>query len=223
MFGFIDSASDHAAALSHFHSYVCFFLVLVVVFVIWLLKMILKFVVLERDLRVFNKSTATFFGVEIPHLNFFFSVFSALLSVKGLFQIFSDIFFAALATLNVTKVFYSYGINKTIYPDLGSKINVFSTLPALIPTSKAYVRPYSVGSYLASYLASRDAFNSSVLRTFRGALHDVPFLFPYERVEIKSYGPYTSVEQFITLYLFTTSYVLKLKHVSWSKISTDKN
>lgn len=140
-----------------------------------------------------------------------------------MFQFVSDFYYAGCTTVNATKVFYSYGVNKTIYPDQGSKVNVFSTLPMLIPTTKSYIRPYDAGHYLAAYVNSRNTFNNAVLRTFRGALHDIPFLFPYERVEIKSYGPYTSVEQFITLHVFVTSYVLKLKHFSWVKFIDSKN
>jgi len=223
MFGFIDSASDHAAALSHFHNYVCFFLVVVIVFVVWLLKMILKFVVLERDLRVFNRATATFFGIELLHLNFLFWIFSANLPTTGLYQLVGDIYYALAATGGATKVFYSYGVNKTLYPDQGVKVNVFSSLPVLSYVSKAYVSPYSAGHYLSTYISSRDSMKSAAVNIFRGSLHDVSFLFPYERVEIKAYGPYTSVEQHITLHLFITSYILKLKHLSWSKVNNSYN
>ena len=67
MFSFIDSASDHAAALSHFHSYAMFFLILVIIFVVWLLKMVLKFGVYERDLRKVSSETLV---ANVPHLNF---------------------------------------------------------------------------------------------------------------------------------------------------------
>ena len=218
MFGFIDSASDHAAALSHFHSYVCFFLVLVIVFVVWLLKMILKFVVQERDLRVFNRATASIFGIEIPHLNYFFWIFSTLMPRGGLRQLIADFYYVILVTTNVKKIFYSYGVNKTLYPDQGSKINVFSSLPQLTPVSKSYVSPYSAGHYLSVYTISRSNSDLAVVGVFRRALHDVAFLFPYERVEIKSYGPYASVEQHITLHLFITSYILKLKDFSKNRL-----
>lgn len=125
--------------------------------------------------------------------------------------------YALLATGNVTKTFYTYGLNRTMYPDQGFKTNVFSTLPALTPSLKSYVSPYAAGNFLKTYLSGRDELSSSTLAIYRNMLHNTPFLFPYERVEIPSYGPYTSVSQFITLQLFITSYFLKLKHTAFSK------
>lgn len=54
LFGFVDSASEHAVALTHFHSYVMFFLLLVIVFVVWILKLVLRFVIFERNLLLFD-------------------------------------------------------------------------------------------------------------------------------------------------------------------------
>lgn len=50
MTGFIDPASEHATALVNFHHYATFFLILVIVFVVWLLKLILQFIVFEKKL-----------------------------------------------------------------------------------------------------------------------------------------------------------------------------
>lgn len=60
MFGFVDSASDHAIALVHFHDYAMFFLIAVIVFVVWILKLVLKFVVLERNLQGLNTARYIF-------------------------------------------------------------------------------------------------------------------------------------------------------------------
>jgi Cytochrome C oxidase subunit II, transmembrane domain len=50
MFTFQDPVTEHAKALINFHDYTFFFLVVVVVFVIWILKMVLSFVNFEKNL-----------------------------------------------------------------------------------------------------------------------------------------------------------------------------
>lgn len=212
MFSFIDSASDHAAALSHFHSYVLFFLILVIVFVVWLLKMILKFVVFERDLR--KVSSETFFA-SLPHINYFFLTFAYLVSnIRDVSQTSQDTYSGFLILNNVTKTYYSYNLTKTIYPDQGNKINVFSIFPHLHLNTRAYNRPYFPGNLSTIYLSAQKDYVTALLNVLRTAMHNIPAVFPYDRVEITSCRPYSSVEEFITIDLYVSAYILALKHLS---------
>lgn len=221
VFGFIDAASDHAHALAYFHSYVLFFLILVMVFVVWLLKMILKFVVFERNLNkfeVYSVAELTRNVIRVPGA----SHFTALLLTStfgareiGLFVY--DLYYATMLTFNSRKFFYSYGLQKTIYPDQGLTVNVFSALPKLISTSPMFRRYLSAGFIVSLYNSSSEE-EVAVVRTLHSLWHNVPFLFPYERVEIPSYTPYKSVEDYITSQLYISAFTLKLKYASWGKL-----
>ena len=104
------------------------------------------------------------------------------------------------------------GVRRTIYPDQGIKVNVFSSLPQLAPIEFEYRFVNKAGALVGLYLQRRAEYKSSVLEVFRSAKHDVPFLFPYDRVEISHTGPYSSVESFVKLHLYTSAYTLALKH-----------
>lgn len=224
MFGFIDSASDHAAALSHFHSYALFFLILVIVFVMWLLKMILKFSILERDLLNTTLRSISIFGFKV----FFYRPLTALFIMfinlmpadskirAALFQNFFDVNFAFLSIFNAGKNVHSYGLTPTMYPDQGNRINVFSNFPQLVSTELDYRRPYSAGYLLKHYLSNRSATTTSLLTIFRNSLHNVPFLFPYERIDVKFYGPFKSVDSFIKLHVYSAGYLVFLKNAVWA-------
>lgn len=221
MFGFIDSASDHAAALSHFHSYAMFFLVLIIVFVVWLLKMILKFVVAERSLiltdfqtadsLIFNKASLAHF-TYVGHL-----IFSLTAANRKLSALIYDLYYAFALTFNISKTFYSYGIQKTMYPDQGLGVNIFSTLPRLVFTQSQFRPYYSVGALTTLAATTLSGETAELLTIFRKSKHNISFLFPYERVEINSHGPYSSVEEYLTLQLYVAAFTLKLKHSSWAR------
>jgi len=101
-----------------------------------------------------------------------------------------------------------------MYPDQGKLINIFSTTPRLALVEAAYRSPYSAGFYFT--LCSSTPLNrltNELLYVFQGAIHDVPFLFPYERVEIDFHGPYRSVEQYLTIQLYVSAFTLSLKHL----------
>jgi len=223
VFGFLDAASEHAASLAYFHDYALFFLILVIVFVIWLLKMILKFTVFERDLLNTTLAPFSVFGF----INFFFPrphIFLLWLAVKLDSNGFTpknkfstavfDFFYAIVSLFHAGKVLNSYGVTTTIYPDQGNTVNVFSNFPHLVLTELDYRRPYSNSGIFRHYLFGRDAVKSALLTTFRSALHNIPFLFPYERIEVKSYGPYSSVESFIKFHVYTTGYLIILKNAA---------
>ena len=208
MFSFIDSASDHAAALSHFHSYAMFFLIFVIIFVVWLLKLVLKFSVSERDLR---KTSSETFLAFIPHFNFFVWTATNLLSFPPIRQFSLDFFSILLIVKNTTKTYYSYGLLKTIYPDQGEAVNVYSIFPQLALTSKEFHHPYDLGLITSQVLAGQHEWLTSIIGVFRRGKHNIPAIFPYERVEINSHGPYSSVEEFLTLDVYISSYILLLK------------
>lgn len=125
-----------------------------------------------------------------------------------------DVYYAAALTFNVSKTFYSYGVQKTMYPDQGLAVNVFSTLPRLVYTSAQFRPYYAVGNLTSIYTGSVSSEQAELLSVFQKALHNVPFLFPYERVEINSHGPYSSVEEYLTIQLYVAAFTLKLKHVA---------
>lgn len=217
MFSFIDSASDHGAALSHFHSYALFFLILVIVFVVWLLKMVLKFVVFEKDLNLTRSSISR---SEIPHINYFFWSLVNFAPHPVISQSILDLFVCVLLTKTAGKVYYSYGLKKTIYPDQGKTVNVFPIFPSLIFASNKFYRLNSTGALSSLYKLGRPEFLLSVLTVFRASLHNIPFLFPYERVEINSHGPYASVEAYLTINAFVSTNYLALKHIAIAKYLT---
>lgn len=218
MFSFIDSASEHAAALSHFHSYALFFLIVVIVFVIWVLKLILKFVLFERNLLAFAPFESSLFGVSLtlPRISFFFW---SILNVTGGHTLL-DVLNAWYVLFNARKSLSWFGVKRTLYPDQGLKVNIFSSLPQLVATEYEYRFINKAGGLLDLYLSRRPEVNTSILDTFRRAKHDVAFLFPYDRVEIKHTGPYSSVESFIKLHLYTTAYTLSLKHSTFATLLT---
>lgn len=210
MYSFIDSASEHAAALSHFHSYVLFFLIVVIVFVIWVLKLILKFVLFERNLLGFTPFESTFFGIQLtlPRAAFFFWSFFNVFKNTFLFDFANafTILFSARKTLSW------FGTKRTLYPDQGNSVNIFSSLPQLTPIEYEYRFVNKAGALLDLYLTRRAESKSAILDVFRRAKHDIAFLFPYDRVEIKHTGPYSSVESFVKLHLYTAAYSTSLKH-----------
>ena len=128
-----------------------------------------------------------------------------------------DSIFAALILKNAMKTYYSYGLLRTIYPDQGETINTYPIFPQLHLTSKEYNRPYAVGNITTRYIESQHEYALSVLGVFRAAKHNIPDLFPYERVEINSHGPYSSVEEFLTINLYLSSYVLAFKFFAFAK------
>lgn len=222
MFGFIDSASDHAVALTHFHSYVMFFLVLVVVFVVWLLKMVLKFVVTERNLSLTAADTTnplTQYVSKIPPLSYFGHLIVRAASItERTASVPHDVYYAANLTFNISKTLYSYGRRKTMYPDQGFTINIFSALPRLVLTGSRFRSYFAVGTLTKRYSNSVRGLDAELVSVYWHSLHDVPFLFPYERVEINSHGPYTSVEEYLTVQLYVAAFTLKLKHLSWDSV-----
>lgn len=179
--------------------------------------MILKFVVFERNLNkfeVYSVAELTRNVIRVPGA----SHFTALLLTStfgareiGLFVY--DLYYATMLTFNSRKFFYSYGLQKTIYPDQGLTVNVFSALPKLISTSPMFRRYLSAGFIVSLYNSSSEE-EVAVVRTLHSLWHNVPFLFPYERVEIPSYTPYKSVEDYITSQLYISAFTLKLKYAS---------
>lgn len=221
VFGFIDAASDHAHALAYFHSYALFFLILVIVFVVWLLKMILKFIVFERNLNEYNTYSVTELTrnmIAAQPLSYFIdlAVVSSS-SVRETNSLVYDLYYAAHLAFNSRKFFYAHGLQKTLYPDQGLTVNVFSTFPKLVSVSPSFKRYLNAGALISLYKSSSPE-EVSVVRTLHEAWHNVAFLFPYERVEIPSYTPYTSVEDYITSQLYISSFTLKLKYASWAKL-----
>lgn len=211
MFSFVDAASEHAYALLHFHNYAMFFLVLVIVFVIWVLKMVLKFFVIERDLtgEFASKGTNVIFSFGL---------------VFSLFEQFSsflmDIFYSIFLVLNATKTVYAHTLTETMYPDQGKKINIFYIFPRLINVKHAYRSAYPAGTvFFYNYLSFiKPKSLASVFDIYHTLLRDVPFLFPFYRIDIPVSSIdrlYESVEMFLNLHLFTTSYSVFLKHSTW--------
>jgi len=127
-------------------------------------------------------------------------------------QLILDVIYSLKLTNNVTKTVYSFGLQKTIYPDQGKLVNVFSIIPTLTSTLNAYKSPYSAGFLTNLYISNRAPMTTELLNNFRSALHNIPYLFPYERVEINSHGPYESVEHYLTLQLYVFAYTLEIKH-----------
>lgn len=179
--------------------------------------MILKFVVLERNLNEYETYTATDLMrglVQVPSLNYLVDL--VLVSTSNLREPKSytyDMYYATLLTLNAKKFFYSHNLQRTMYPDQGLAINVFPIFPKLISTSPVTKRYLPVGGLVSLY-TSLAAEELAVISILRNALHNIPFLFPYERVEIPMLIPYRSVEAFITLQLFVSGFTLKLKQAS---------
>lgn len=213
MFSFIDSASDHAAALSHFHSYALFFLILVIVFVVWLLKLVMRFNVFERDLR---KVPSEMLEAKIPHFSFVFWLVANALNAGPSYQALMDSFSSLLITKYITKTYYSFSLHRTIYPDQGELINSFLIFPQLVPTTKAYNRPYVVGLLSATFRASQHEFMNDLLDNFRMSKHSVAALFPYDRVEITYCGPYSSVEEYLTLNVLLSINVFFSKYMAYA-------
>lgn len=192
--------------------------------------MILKFVVAERSLVLTDVYTASNLlngVVSFPPLSYFGHLILHVASVNGtLKRVVYDMYYAVSLTFNISKTFYSYGVQKTMYPDQGLAVNVFSTLPKLVYTSAQFRPLYSVGNLVSTYVGSVSAEKMELLSVFQKALHNVPFLFPYERVEINSHGPYNSVEEYLTIQLYVAAFTLKLKHAAWvsffSKLKSDQ-
>lgn len=229
MFSFIDAASEHAHALSHFHSYALFFLILVIVFVIWVLKMTLKFFVVERDLQgalIFSNSYIFDFNFFVPKTVFFFWINLLTAGSSNTVSTFlADLYFAVISFFNVTKTLYSYNVLKTMYPDQGKKINIFSVFPRLVNVSHRYKSVFPAGHvfYFNFIRNTRPISLNSIFDVYHTLLHDVPFLFPFERIDIPVFGPYSSVEEFLNIQLLTTSYVTLLKHAAWKNVFKANN
>lgn len=167
MFSFIDPASSHAAALSHFHNYAMFFLILVIVFVVWLLKMILKFVVLERDLTqfLFNVESA-----KIPHIKHYglWLLYETIASDK-MRERFLDISLFLQITKDA-KVAEGFDVS-TGSSDLHWTLVEYppQIFPVLVSTSNSVRDLYSDGNLVTIYRKSYKEYLSAVLRTFEDA------------------------------------------------------
>lgn len=131
-----------------------------------------------------------------------------------------DLLNAFFVLFNARKTVNWYGLKRTMYPDQGKKVNIFSSLPQLTPIEFEYRFIVKAGALLDMYLMRRAEYKSSVLKVFRGAKHDIAFLFPYDRVEIPSTRPYKSVESFIKLHLYTNAYTLALKHTNFRAVTS---
>lgn len=214
MFSFIDPASTHSAALSHFHDYAMFFLILVIVFVVWLLKMIFKFVILEKDLK---QAANVVSSSKIPHVNYIVWVLVNAIPTKGVRQYFFDLYAFVLITKNIKKTYYSFSLIRTIYPDQGKTVNVFLMLPSLVSNVKSFRKLYPSGNLVHLYTQTYHEYLSSLLVASRTLVKNVSFLFPYERVEIKSHGPYSSVKKYRKTNLYVCGFILAVKHLSYAK------
>jgi Heme/copper-type cytochrome/quinol oxidases, subunit 2 len=224
MYGFIDSASEHAVALLHFHNYAMFFLVLIVVFVIWLLKMILRFVFVERNLNLANDSS-----VLSSYVNFFFD--SSALTFQNfllrgelldseLSNDLEDFRFLFFSLLNVKKTYYSYALKRTKYPDQKSVVNIFPIFPVSNRNDYFYKRFNSVGNIMKFSGLVTGLYMKSVLKVFRAAFHDIAYLFPYERIDIPHYDPYKTLDHFIVANIYMNAFVLSVKHEVQSALYT---
>jgi hypothetical protein len=227
MFGFIDSASEHAVALLNFHHYACFFLLLVICFVVWLLKMVLKFAVLERNLLGVSGSNASSYNLFLSSFNLFFVsvLFFFVFFVRNLshsvFNFFLDLYYIVMVTFRSRKVRSSYGIHKTLYPDLGIYIDSFRALPVLLPVKNEFRRPFT-SQLFTLFSVKRSKLTTLSLKIFRNSLYQVPALFPYERIRIPCYGPWRNVETMITLTTFFISYIGAIKYGFWSSLDNGR-
>lgn len=146
----------------HFRTFIVmhfFFLILVIVFVVWLLKMVLRFVVLEKDLHGSVNSTVP---ATLPHISYIFWFLLGLLPSNLIKQSALDVFSCALVTKNATKLYYSFSLAKTIYPDQGKTVNSFSMFPTLFSSTKSFRRLYPVGVLTNAYLSSYNEYLSSL-------------------------------------------------------------
>lgn len=210
MFSFIDSASEHAAALSHFHSYALFFLILVILFVVWLLKLVLNFVVLERDLK---KRPSQILSTKLPQFSFYFhnlvnlSKFSAQLT-----QFLLDLYTSLLIMKNHKKAFNSYARQRTMYPYQGVKINAFPIYPQLSLQGNTTIRTFFPG-YWVKLLKKRrkNEFYHAVLKAFRVSKHNIPFLFPYYEIDIEVDTHFDTVEDYLNINILVATQILVYK------------
>lgn len=99
-----------------------------------------------------------------------------------------------------------------MYPDQGRTVNVFSMFPGLYSAGNEFRRFYSVGYISKLYTLSYTAYVSSILFVYRVSIHNVPLVFPYDRIDIKAYGPFPSLIEYLKLTLFLSGYVLFSKH-----------
>lgn len=178
----------------------------------------LKFVVAERNLLpmdVYSADTLLNNAIRLPHISYVGRlIFRGLANFPAASKHLHDAYYALSLTFNISKTLYSYGVQKTMYPDQGITINIFSTLPRLVFTSASFRSYLAVGSLTKLCVGALSRENAELLTIFRKSLHSIPFLFPYERVEINSHGPYSSVEEYLTIQLYVAAFTLKLKHSS---------
>lgn len=218
MYGFIDSASEHAAALSHFHNYAIFFLILVIVFVVWLLKMILKFVILEKNLtHKFMIIADTKFPSIFVLMYLFIGLFQSWVGVSANYYLnkILDIFFFFFITKRVGKAFYNYSTFRTLYPDQGNRVNSFKLLPSLYSDENTMRRVFITGNLVNLCKEHFPRHESVMINAMRQGLHNLPALFPYERVEIESYEPFNDLQEFLSIDIFLAGYVSLLKDAAF--------
>lgn len=216
IYGFIDSASEHAVALLHFHNYAMFFLVLVVVFVIWLLKMILKFVFVERDLNLFQDSALLAGGVNL-FLDSLVLAYHNFLSKEGLVDAelsndMEDFKFLLLSLVNVKKAYYGYALKRTKYPDQKAVVNIFPIFPIANKNNYLYKRFNSVGSVTKFSALITGLHIKSVLKVFRATFHDIAYLFPFERIDIANHDPYATLDHFVVANIYMNAFISAVKH-----------
>lgn len=177
--------------------------------------MILKFTVLERDTR---RISTELLSARLPHVNFLTHLVYAFSFESIPLVAFSFDFPAAMTLIfNPNKVPYSYGMQKTIYPHQGQMINIFSVFPQLSFNSLAYNRPYTVNTILPHHFATASLNKRSLLNAFRTSLHSIPALFPFELVEVPLHGSYSSVEEYLTVNLYISTYISNFKNLAMTK------
>lgn len=217
MFGFIDSASEHAVALLHFHNYAMFFLVLIVVFVIWLLRLVLRFVFFEKNLSAVGSDFGFFTFSENIRLSLNFLVARGYVEAGSIpvlsntMLVVNDALYALVSTINVAKAYYAYS---PAHKELdNSKDDVYPLFPSAADSTELYKRFTHLGNLFKLSEFVGGASERSILHYFRLSFSDVDFLFSGDSdFAAAQSDAYLDAGTFITYNTYMNSYTLLAKH-----------
>lgn len=196
------------------------------IFVSWLLKFVINFSILERNLSEFddlnlNTNISKIFS---KILNLFTTSFLSKVKLTYSDKLnlnFFDAYYTYFSIFNIKKNFYSYSLKRTMYPDQGKTVNIFPVYNNLVYKGYQFKQSFNTGKLTLQSNQTRGDLMNSSLNVFRQSLHDIAYLFPYERVQIHSHGPYPSVESHIFYHMYIVAYWLTLKHNIFNKYTEE--
>lgn len=200
---FIDMASEHAMSLINFHHYACFFLLIVITFVIWVLKLVLNFITFEKHLLYENNVYFSFYKTN-THFFYFYSLLKLVLfGVVSDFLF--DFFYFITFFFNVTKLKFLYSLKKVEFLGSALRHSDLPVLPTYFSFFSDYIRVYDY-DFFNYYLRFRKVETTSNLNLLKILAYSFDFFVYFKCVDIPWYDEWDEMESWVAAVLYVGSY-----------------